>query len=125
MQAPLTCVCVCVGVAEQFAIAEAKLRAWSSVDGDDSNDDSYDEDFLPANEPSTQSTGTHAHVHPQSTANPLTPSSARLWASEEMILNFQEGVWIKLLQKNKKKKGMKRGAVGQVEVEKRTRRRGG
>jgi hypothetical protein len=32
-------------VAEQFAIAEAKLRAWSSVDGDDSTDDSYDEDF--------------------------------------------------------------------------------
>ncbi|XP_062329501.1 protein FAM131A-like, partial [Osmerus eperlanus] len=50
------CVCVCAGVAEQFAIAEAKLRAWSSVDGDDSNDDSYDEDFLPANEPTTQST---------------------------------------------------------------------
>ncbi|XP_069003548.1 protein FAM131A-like isoform X2 [Embiotoca jacksoni] len=44
------------GVAEQFAIAEAKLRAWSSVDGDESNDDSYDEDFLPANEPPTQST---------------------------------------------------------------------
>ncbi|XP_077579093.1 protein FAM131A isoform X1 [Stigmatopora nigra] len=44
------------GVAEQFAIAEAKLRAWSSVDGDDSNDESYDEDFLPANEPATQST---------------------------------------------------------------------
>uniref|UniRef100_A0A8C2PQQ5 Zgc:165508 n=1 Tax=Cyprinus carpio TaxID=7962 RepID=A0A8C2PQQ5_CYPCA len=43
-------------VAEQFAIAEAKLRAWSSVDGDESNDDSYDEDFLPANEPVTQST---------------------------------------------------------------------
>uniref|UniRef100_A0A4W5P8F8 Family with sequence similarity 131 member Ab n=1 Tax=Hucho hucho TaxID=62062 RepID=A0A4W5P8F8_9TELE len=42
------------GVAEQFAIAEAKLRAWSSVDGDDSNDDSYDEDFIPANEPTTQ-----------------------------------------------------------------------
>uniref|UniRef100_A0A4W6BWX7 Family with sequence similarity 131 member A n=1 Tax=Lates calcarifer TaxID=8187 RepID=A0A4W6BWX7_LATCA len=39
------------GVAEQFAIAEAKLRAWSSVDGDESNDDSYDEDFLPANDP--------------------------------------------------------------------------
>uniref|UniRef100_A0A3Q2VSP6 Family with sequence similarity 131 member Ab n=1 Tax=Haplochromis burtoni TaxID=8153 RepID=A0A3Q2VSP6_HAPBU len=34
------------GVAEQFAIAEAKLRAWSSVDGDESNDDSYDEDYL-------------------------------------------------------------------------------
>ncbi|XP_049432907.1 protein FAM131A isoform X1 [Epinephelus fuscoguttatus] len=44
------------GVAEQFAIAEAKLRAWSSVDGDESNDDSYDEDFLPSNEPTTQST---------------------------------------------------------------------
>ncbi|XP_041034050.1 protein FAM131A-like [Carcharodon carcharias] len=34
------------GVAEQFEIAEAKLKAWSSVDGDDSNDDSYDEDFV-------------------------------------------------------------------------------
>ncbi|XP_056297083.1 protein FAM131A-like isoform X2 [Pseudoliparis swirei] len=44
------------GVAEQFAIAEAKLRAWSSVDGDESNDDSYDEDSLHANEPNTQST---------------------------------------------------------------------
>lgn len=55
---------VCVtGVAEQFAIAEAKLRAWSSVDGDESNDDSYDEDFLPANEPTTQSTGTHTISH--------------------------------------------------------------
>uniref|UniRef100_A0A3Q0SVT7 Family with sequence similarity 131 member Ab n=1 Tax=Amphilophus citrinellus TaxID=61819 RepID=A0A3Q0SVT7_AMPCI len=43
-------------VAEQFAIAEAKLRAWSSIDGDESNDDSYDEDYLPANEPATQST---------------------------------------------------------------------
>ncbi|KAJ8256843.1 hypothetical protein COCON_G00189950 [Conger conger] len=53
------------GVAEQFAIAEAKLRAWSSVDGDDSNDDSYDEDFPPANEPPqpTQSTDTMAYPH--------------------------------------------------------------
>ncbi|XP_028920404.1 protein FAM131A isoform X2 [Ornithorhynchus anatinus] len=33
------------GVAEQFAIAEAKLRAWSSMDGEDSADESYDEDF--------------------------------------------------------------------------------
>ncbi|XP_039569896.1 protein FAM131A [Passer montanus] len=48
------------GVAEQFAIAEAKLRAWSSVDGDDSNDESYDEDFLPSTESSqpTELTGT-------------------------------------------------------------------
>ncbi|XP_062408867.1 protein FAM131A [Sardina pilchardus] len=44
------------GVAEQFAIAEAKLRAWSSVDGDDSNDESYDEDYQPTNDPTTQST---------------------------------------------------------------------
>ncbi|KAJ7324710.1 hypothetical protein JRQ81_017730 [Phrynocephalus forsythii] len=36
------------GVAEQFAIAEAKLRAWSSMDGDESNDESYDEDFATA-----------------------------------------------------------------------------
>ncbi|KFO33206.1 Protein FAM131A [Fukomys damarensis] len=39
------------GVAEQFAIAEAKLRAWSSVDGDDSTDDSYDEDFAGGADP--------------------------------------------------------------------------
>ncbi|XP_057206808.1 protein FAM131A isoform X1 [Triplophysa rosa] len=51
------------GVAEQFAIAEAKLRAWSSVDGDESNDDSYDEDFLPANEPLTQSTDLSSYPH--------------------------------------------------------------
>uniref|UniRef100_A0A9J8BUR1 Family with sequence similarity 131 member A n=1 Tax=Cyprinus carpio carpio TaxID=630221 RepID=A0A9J8BUR1_CYPCA len=51
------------GVAEQFAIAEAKLRAWSSVDGDESNDDSYDEDFLPANEPVTQSTDLSTYPH--------------------------------------------------------------
>lgn len=55
-------VCVYTGVAEQFAIAEAKLRAWSSVDGDESNDDSYDEDYLPANEATTQSTGTHTRT---------------------------------------------------------------
>lgn len=36
------------GVAEQFAIAEAKLRAWSSIDGEDSTDDSYDEDLQPS-----------------------------------------------------------------------------
>ncbi|NWW75156.1 F131A protein, partial [Climacteris rufus] len=46
------------GVAEQFAIAEAKLRAWSSVDGDDSNDESYDEDFISSTE-SSQPTGKH------------------------------------------------------------------
>ncbi|XP_034166690.1 protein FAM131A isoform X3 [Pangasianodon hypophthalmus] len=51
------------GVAEQFAIAEAKLRAWSSVDGDESNDDSYDEDFLSANEPTTQSTDLSSYPH--------------------------------------------------------------
>ncbi|XP_030632669.1 protein FAM131A [Chanos chanos] len=51
------------GVAEQFAIAEAKLRAWSSVDAEESNDDSYDEDFLPANEPTTQSTDLSSYPH--------------------------------------------------------------
>lgn len=61
-------VCVSAGVAEQFAIAEAKLRAWSSVDGDESNDDSYDEDFLPASEPTTQSTGKYTHTHAHTAA---------------------------------------------------------
>ncbi|KAL7825345.1 hypothetical protein AOLI_G00325520 [Acnodon oligacanthus] len=67
--APLKAICCpnearfAAGVAEQFAIAEAKLRAWSSVDGDESNDDSYDEDFLPANEPTTQSTDLSSYPH--------------------------------------------------------------
>lgn len=52
----MTYACPIPGVAEQFAIAEAKLRAWSSVDGDDSNDESYDEDFMPSME-SSQPTG--------------------------------------------------------------------
>ncbi|XP_029111228.1 protein FAM131A-like [Scleropages formosus] len=51
------------GVAEQFAIAEAKLRAWSSVDGEDSNDDSYDEDY-PANETSYTSRTTDGVQYP-------------------------------------------------------------
>ena len=54
--ARVTHACPVPGVAEQFAIAEAKLRAWSSVDGDDSNDESYDEDFMPSTE-SSQPTG--------------------------------------------------------------------
>lgn len=32
------------GVAEQFAIAEAKLRAWASIDDDEEEEDSNDED---------------------------------------------------------------------------------
>ncbi|XP_072297603.1 protein FAM131A [Eucyclogobius newberryi] len=32
------------GVAEQFAIAEAKLRAWASIDDDDEDEDSNDEE---------------------------------------------------------------------------------
>ncbi|KAL4647033.1 protein FAM131A isoform X1 [Arapaima gigas] len=51
------------GVAEQFAIAEAKLRAWSSVDGEDSNDDSYDEDY-PPNEASYASQTTDGVPYP-------------------------------------------------------------
>ncbi|KAM4695291.1 protein FAM131A isoform 1-T2 [Discoglossus pictus] len=43
------------GVAEQFAIAEAKLRAWSSIDGEDSTDDSYDEDLPPLSDRSQAS----------------------------------------------------------------------
>ncbi|MBN3298519.1 F131A protein, partial [Amia calva] len=72
------------GVAEQFAIAEAKLRAWSSVDGEDSNDDSYDEDFGPASEtsPTLQNTDPvapfphylrdilHSHVCQQRSSRP-------------------------------------------------------
>nr|XP_020861440.1 protein FAM131A isoform X1 [Phascolarctos cinereus] len=51
------------GVAEQFAIAEAKLRAWSSVDGEDSTDESYDEDFA-AGADSPQSTDAAGQLGP-------------------------------------------------------------
>uniref|UniRef100_A0A8C5G523 Protein FAM131A-like n=1 Tax=Gouania willdenowi TaxID=441366 RepID=A0A8C5G523_GOUWI len=47
------------GVAEQFAIAEAKLRAWASTDDDDEEEDSNDEDFhINKNTLSTQSSDT-------------------------------------------------------------------
>lgn len=55
----MTHACPVPGVAEQFAIAEAKLRAWSSVDVDDSNDESYDEDFVPSTESSQPSGKCH------------------------------------------------------------------
>ncbi|XP_070610257.1 protein FAM131A [Erythrolamprus reginae] len=57
------------GVAEQFAIAEAKLRAWSSVEGDDSNDESYDEDF-----PTSSETAQAADAVGQLPANALLKS---------------------------------------------------
>ncbi|XP_077472360.1 protein FAM131A [Stigmatopora argus] len=52
------------GVAEQFAIAEAKLRAWASVDEDDlDEDDSNDEEAKMCS---------HADFTPQSTADAAT-----------------------------------------------------
>lgn len=54
-----------LGVAEQFAIAEAKLRAWASVDDDD-DEDSNDEDSHPNRQThtfSSQSSGIHSRRH--------------------------------------------------------------
>ncbi|XP_054612495.1 protein FAM131A isoform X2 [Dunckerocampus dactyliophorus] len=54
------------GVAEQFAIAEAKLRAWASMD-DDEEDDSNDEDtHAGAGTFSSQSASDAAASHPTS-----------------------------------------------------------
>ncbi|KAJ8357842.1 hypothetical protein SKAU_G00206360 [Synaphobranchus kaupii] len=59
------------GVAEQFAIAEAKLRAWSSLDGEDSYEDSCDEDATPYSDP---------HLTTQSGDSSLLPQSSQdLW----------------------------------------------
>ncbi|MEQ2299894.1 hypothetical protein AMECASPLE_019658 [Ameca splendens] len=44
------------GVAEQFAIAEAKLRAWASLDDDDEEEDFKDEEFHTNEQPRTLST---------------------------------------------------------------------
>ncbi|XP_057714366.1 protein FAM131A isoform X1 [Corythoichthys intestinalis] len=69
------------GVAEQFAIAEAKLRAWASVDEDDMDeDDSNDEEAK---------VGSHADFTPQSTADAATShlASGLLVRSEQL---FQE-----------------------------------
>ncbi|XP_061654544.1 protein FAM131A isoform X1 [Phyllopteryx taeniolatus] len=68
------------GVAEQFAIAEAKLRAWASVDEDDvdeEEEDSNDEDAK---------AGSHADVTPQSTpdAAPSELKSGALVRSERI-----------------------------------------
>lgn len=49
------------GVAEQFAIAEAKLRAWNSVDEEDEEEDCSEEELAHTNELTitTQSSGSH------------------------------------------------------------------
>lgn len=57
------------GVAEQFAIAEAKLRAWASIDDDEEEEDSNDEDVATNGQ-------THTFSHQNSDANncgPLAP----------------------------------------------------
>ncbi|XP_060096899.1 protein FAM131A isoform X1 [Heteronotia binoei] len=73
------------GVAEQFAIAEAKLRAWSSVDGDDSNDESYDEDFATPTEP----------TQPADAVNQLPPSTLLRGFLHSRLcqLNARQGSW--------------------------------
>lgn len=49
-----------LGVAEQFAIAEAKLRAWTSVDEEEMDEESYEEDPPLYDEPiTTLSSGQH------------------------------------------------------------------
>lgn len=55
------------GVAEQFAIAEAKLRAWASMeDEEEEEEDSNDEDSHSSGQTHTlfcQSSGIHARLH--------------------------------------------------------------
>ncbi|XP_077415760.1 protein FAM131A isoform X2 [Vanacampus margaritifer] len=57
------------GVAEQFAIAEAKLRAWASVDEDNADE----EDFNDVD----AKTGSHADFPPHSTADSTTSDLTR------------------------------------------------
>uniref|UniRef100_A0A8C7IYV5 Family with sequence similarity 131 member Aa n=1 Tax=Oncorhynchus kisutch TaxID=8019 RepID=A0A8C7IYV5_ONCKI len=54
------------GVAEQFAIAEAKLKAWASVDDDDDEEEEEaDKEFLQNNRNTlTLSTRSGNHIHP-------------------------------------------------------------
>ncbi|XP_035527233.1 protein FAM131A [Morone saxatilis] len=56
------------GVAEQFAIAEAKLRAWASMDEDEEEEDSNDEDSHPNGQTHTFSSQTSDAA----TSNPIT-----------------------------------------------------
>lgn len=52
-------------MAEQFAIAEAKLRAWTSVDEEEMDEESYEEDPPLNDEPitTTLSSGEHECTH--------------------------------------------------------------
>ncbi|XP_028284207.1 protein FAM131A [Parambassis ranga] len=53
------------GVAEQFAIAEAKLRAWASMDDDEEEEDSNDED---------SSANRQNHITPSSSSDAAAPN---------------------------------------------------
>ncbi|KAF4117075.1 protein FAM131A isoform X2 [Onychostoma macrolepis] len=54
------------GVAEQFAIAEAKLRAWTSVDEEEMDEESYEEDPPLNDEPITTTLSSDAVLSNQS-----------------------------------------------------------
>ncbi|KAK9979611.1 hypothetical protein ABG768_013030 [Culter alburnus] len=54
------------GVAEQFAIAEAKLRAWTSVDEEEMDEESYEEDPPLYDEPITTTLSSDAVLSNQS-----------------------------------------------------------
>ncbi|XP_031415148.1 protein FAM131A [Clupea harengus] len=76
------------GVAEQFAIAEAKLRAWTSVDEEDGDEEEYtdscDEDNSKNNDLSLMTESTDA-----TSSNPLsqTPCQAEIDSAEAQALS--------------------------------------
>nr|XP_046263516.1 protein FAM131A isoform X2 [Scatophagus argus] len=81
------------GVAEQFAIAEAKLRAWASVDDDDEEDDN-DEDFhtneqtrtFSSSDAATSKPTTGAPCQPEIDGQEALPSDSPLGSSSSSLL---------------------------------------
>ncbi|XP_052404971.1 protein FAM131A isoform X2 [Carassius gibelio] len=72
------------GVAEQFAIAEAKLRAWTSVDEEEMDEESYEEDPPLNDEPitTTLSSGEHPVSSNQSSPVPSQTDTAEISLSD-------------------------------------------
>ncbi|XP_071348632.1 protein FAM131A isoform X1 [Trachinotus anak] len=84
------------GVAEQFAIAEAKLRAWASIDDEDEEEDSNDEDAhnngqthtfsSQSSDAATSSPITGAPCQPEVDSSEAPPSDSPLGSSSSSSL---------------------------------------
>ncbi|XP_026802142.2 protein FAM131A [Pangasianodon hypophthalmus] len=80
------------GVAEQFAIAEAKLRAWNSVDEEDEEEDCSEEELAHSNELTVTTQSSDAVLSNQESSTSCQPETNQNISEESsLILSYSDG----------------------------------